>query len=230
MLETEKLMAITGIFPKGEHPSPTDEMAIPALADRWKSRAKRWLSAPDKDGYEVRPFTAPEPPTEKALQDKILKPIEGDEEERIRGAFSDPLMASEYLAGIQQARDYLDSKWPKNPIPGTVAQVFPLSTAELEDVWLLTRVLDDPEIIFDELEAESLTVPMVSAWKTCYPLLSVETLVMIDGLIIERAASKKYLTWQQQDLLHMLKGEPLDAPLAIAPDKPQAQAAKEAAP
>jgi hypothetical protein len=99
--------------------------------------------------------------------------------------------------------------------------VFPLSAQEYEDVWSLVRIVDDPDILFDELESESLSVPMIEAWRACYPELSVEVMGMVGRVVIERDAKKKRLTWQQQDLIHMLAGEPLEAPIQIVKDEPK---------
>lgn len=222
MLAVETLMAVTGIFPGVSHPSQNDLLAAQGLAQRWESRIRRWLSATDSEDYQPRTFEAPEPPDEQSkLQDKILKPIEGDEQARILSAFEDPEGASVYLEAIKGARAYLDGKWSKIPVPGAVDEVFPLSPQEYEDIWSLVRIVDDPDILFDELESESLSIPMIEAWRACYPELSAEVMGMIGKVVIERKAKKKRLTWQQQDLIHMLAGEPLEAPIVIAKAEPK---------
>lgn len=222
MLIVESLMAVTGIFPGGIHPSQNDLLAAQGLAARWDSRIRRWLAATDSDDYQPRPFESPEPPEDQSkLQDKLLKPIEGDEQARILSTFEDPEGAAEYLAAIKNARAYLDGKWTKTPVPGALDEVFPLSTQEYEDVWSLVRIVDDPDILFDELEAESLSVPMIEAWRACYPELSAEMIGMIGRVVIERKAKKKRLTWQQQDLIHMLAGEPLEEPIRIVKEEPK---------
>jgi len=225
MLAVETLMAVTGIFPAGQHPSENDLLAAQGLAQRWESRIRRWLSSTDSDDYQPRMFEAPEPPAEQEkLQDKILKPIEGDEQARILSAFSsDPEGAYAYLDAIKNARAYLDSKWAKISVPGAVDEVFPLSPQEYEDLWSLVRIVDDPDVLFDELEAESLSIPMIEAWRACYPELSAEVMGIVGKVVIERRAKKKRPTWQQQDLIHMLAGQPLEAPIVIAKSEPKAQ-------
>lgn len=224
MLTVETLMAVTGIFPGGLHPSENDLLAAQGLAARWESRIRRWLSATDADDYQPREFESPPPPEEQSkLQDKLLKPIEGDEQSRILAAYDDPAFAMEYLEAIKAAREYLDGKWTKLPVPGAIDEVFPLSQQEYEDVWSLVRIVDDPDVLFDELESESLSIPMIEAWRTCYPELSVEVMGMVGRVLIERKAKKKLPTWQQQDLIHMLAGEPLEAPIVIAKSEQKPQ-------
>lgn len=218
-LRAECLLAVTGLWPTAAHPSANDETAALGKLDSYRARLKRWLRAPDAEDYQPRPFDAPEPPEEKALQKRILAPIEGDEEVRLLAGLPDLTEAQMYLDLVKKGRAYLDEQWPKIPTPGISADVFPLSTEELYDVWALARVLDDPDVIFDELEAESLTVPMVDAWRTIYPLMAARVDAILDELVIDRIAAKKSLTWQQADLFRMLRGAPLDAVIEIKTEK-----------
>jgi hypothetical protein len=221
-LRAECLLSVTGLWPTPAHPSANDEIAAMGKLDSYRARLKRWLKAPDAEDYQPRPFDAPEPPAEKTLQKRILAPIEGDEEVRMLAGLPDLAEAQMYLDLARKARQYLDDHWPKIPTPGISADVFPLSTEELYDVWALTRVLDDPNVLFDELESESLTVPMVDAWRAIYPLMAARVDAMLDELVIERVAAKKSLTWQQVDLFRMLRGAPLDAVIEIKKDKADA--------
>ena len=220
-LRVESLLSITGLWPVGDHPNANDELAAMGLLDTYRARLKRWLRAPDAEDYKPRQFEAPDPPAEKALQKRILAPIEGDEQIRMLAGLPDPAEAQAYLDLAKRARAYLDEHWPKIPVPGITYDVFPLSTEELYDVWALTRVLDNPDVLFDELEAQSLTIPIVDAWRTVYPTIAVEVDKMLDKLVIERVAAKKSLTWQQVDLFRMLRGVPLDAVIEIKQDKPK---------
>jgi hypothetical protein len=218
-LRAECLLAVTGLWPTPAHPSANDEIAAMGKLDSYRARLKRWLRAPDAEDYQPRPFDAPEPPDEKALQKRILAPIEGDEEVRLLAGLPDLAEAQMYLDLVKAGRAYLDDHWPKVPVPGISADVFPLSTEELYDVWALARVLDDPDVLFDELEAGSLTIPMVDAWRTVYPTMATRLDAIFEALVIERIAAKKSLTWQQSDLFRMLRGVPLDAVIEIKTDK-----------
>lgn len=224
-LNAECLLAITGLWPGPSHPSANDELAALGLIPSYRARLKRWLRAADADDYQPREFESTEPPEEKALQKKILRPIEhgGEEHVRLLAGLPDMAAGEEYVALVTKARDYLDSKWPKIPVPGISADVFPLSTEELYDVWALTRVLDNPDVLFDEVEAESLTIPMVDAWRTIYPTVAAEVDRVLEELVIERLAEKKSLTWQQADLFRMLRGLPLDAVIEVKKDAPKGQ-------
>jgi len=221
LLLVESLACVTGIWPKGDHPTENDVIAASGYLATLSARLKRWLRAPDAEDYQPRPFEFSEPPEEKKLQDRILKPIEGDELTRMLSVPVDVETAQAYVEMIRADRAYLDSKWPKVPTPGIPAGVFPLSQEELADVWTLARILDDPTVLFDELEAGSLTIPMVDAWRERRPLLAAKVDADIADLVVERLASKKSLTWQQSDLIRMLGGIPLDAIVEIPVEKPQ---------
>jgi hypothetical protein len=223
MLTAEKLMAVTGIFPSKGHPSDQDLLAVDALDARWKSRAKRWLRMYDEEKRKPAPFESPDPPEERKLQDKLLAQIAGENDVNMLGGIPDPELGAEYVETVKAACRYIDSKWPKIPVPGAVAEVFPLSKEELDDAYALVRIADNPEILWDELGSESLSIPMIECWRTCYPEWSAEVLTMLEGLVIERVAKKLPLEWQHQDFIHMLRGEDLEATLEIAKNQPPQQ-------
>jgi hypothetical protein len=220
-LVAENLLAITGIFPTAAHPSSNDELAAAGVLGTYRARLKRWLRAPDAEDYQPREFNAPEPPEEKTLQKKILAPIEGDDLVRMLAGLPDMDDAEAYVDLVRKARAYLDDHWPKIPVPGITADVFPLSSEELEDVWTLTRVIDNPDILFEELEAESLTIPMVDAWRAIHTETAAEVDKILDELVIDRVSAGKSLTWQQVDLYRMLRGIPLDAVVQFKADAPK---------
>lgn len=223
-LRAELLLCITGIFPSASHPNQTDELAASGLLETYKNRLRRWMRAPDADDYQPREFDVTDPPEEKALQKKILDPIDDVELARLMSGLPDIAEAQLYVELVKHARQYLDDHWPKLPVPGIAADVFPLSTEELYDVWALARVLDNPDVLFDEVEACSLTIPMVDAWRTIYPNVASEVDKILDTLVIDRLAAKKSLTWQQADLFRMLRGVPLEAVIEIKkPEKKQPQ-------
>lgn len=220
LLLAESLCAITGLWPSSDRPSENDVIAATGYLVQMGGRFQRWLSAPDAEDYEPRPFEWVEPPSEKALQDRILKPIEGDEQARILAApVADTITADEYLTCIQRGRDYLDSQWPKMAKPGIKAEVFPLSEEELADVWILVRVLDNPDRLLEHLEEHTLSVPIVNAWRAAYPVLSAAFDQEVERAITDRLARKKSLTWEQADLVLMLKGKPLDSIVELQESK-----------
>lgn len=220
LLLAESLCAITGLWPTSGRPSENDVLAASGYLAQLDGKIQRWLSAPDSEDYEPRPFEFVEPPTAEALQDRILRPIEGEELTRILAApVADHETADEYLAVIQRGRVYLDSKWPKLAKPGIQADVFPLSDEELADVWLLVRALDNPELVIEHLEAHTLTVPIVNAWRACYPTLSTKLDELIERAITDRIAKGKSLTWEQSELVLMLKGKPLDSVVQLEEGK-----------
>jgi len=221
MIQVEKLLATTGIWPSGDHPNANDLLASAGITATWKARIKRWLSASAADDYQPTEFDIPEPPEAEKLQDKILKPIEGEEDARLLSSFGDPVIASEYLELVQRARAYIDGKWPKIDVPGSLGDVFPPSTEELYDIWAITRVLDDPEVLLEELEMQSVTIPMIEAWRAIYPEFSAEVLGDFALLMNERHAAKKMITWQQLDLFRMFAGVALSEPVKIEVAKPK---------
>lgn len=223
-LSAETLLAVTGLWPKGDHPNAADELASAGIVETYGNRLKRWLRRYDADDYKPREFDCPEPPSEEALQKRILDPMDEEESARLRSGLHNLAEADAYVALVQRGRTYLDSKWPKVPVPGITADVFPLSQEELYDVHALVRVLDNPDVLFDEMEAESLTIPMVDAWREVYPSMAAEVDRIFDKLVIDRLAARKSLTWQQTDLYRMLRGIPLDATIEVKQDAPKQNA------
>lgn len=217
-IAAEQLLAVTGLWPTEDHPNANDELASMGILDSYRARLKRWLRAPLAEDYKPSKFTAPDPPKEKSLQKKILAPLEPEEVERMANGLADPIESQMYIGLVIKAREYLDSKWVKIPVPGVTMDVFPLSIGDLYDVWALTRVLDNPETLFDELDANSLTIPMVDAWRAIYPNMSTKLDGMLEELVIEFTAKGHSLTWQQSDLFRMFRGVPLDTVIEIKPN------------
>lgn len=206
-IAAECLAATTGLWPRKTAPSANDRLAAVGLIDRWRSKLRKWLRNPD----DVAPFDWPEPPDAAELREKIVRPIDPDEEERLIALSGDYDLGREYVAVIQAGRDFLNERWPKVPVPGMSGEMFPISDEDLANVWNLTRMIDDSGAMLDEIASYSVTVSMINAWKQVFPTLSMEVVAMLDGpdgLLIEHHADGRKLTWQQEDILKMLIGKP----------------------
>lgn len=204
-LAAECLASVTGLWPGKAAPSAHDRLAATGLLDRWRSKLTKWLRHPE----QVAPFDWPEPPDPEDLREKVMRPIEPDEDERLVSMTGDYDLGREYVNVLQAGRNFLNERWPKIPVPGMSGELFPISNEELANVWNATRVLDDQDALLDEIAAYSVTVTMINAWKAIYPELAtviVDMLDGIDGLLVEHHADGKKLTWQQEDILKMLIG------------------------
>jgi hypothetical protein len=223
-ISAESLLAVTGIFPTDKHPTVNDIIASNVLLETWRAKLKRWLYAPLKDDYQVKEFEFIEPPKEEALEKKLLYPIPEETSVAWIQAIGDMEIATDYLLLIKRAREYLYEQWPKLPEPGVAVGVFPLSDEELCDVWEMVRIVDNPENLFDEINAQSISIPQIEAWRSCYQELSTEFDKILDELVIDFTAKGNELTWQQQDIFRMLRGVPLDAivRIEISPQAKQA--------
>ncbi len=224
-LAAECLAATTGLWPTKAHPSESDRLAAYGLLDRWRSKLTKWLRRPE----EVAPFEWVEPPDQADLREKILRPIEPDEAERLIVSTGDVDLGREYVDVLTAGRNFLNTKWPKRPVPGMSGELFPVSDDDLANVWNLTRILDDDGALLDEVAAYSVTVEMIDAWKMVYPELSAEVMAILQGdgvshygLLVEHHAAGKKLTWQQESVLDMLIGKPREAvPATSQEDKKQ---------
>jgi len=208
-LAAECLAAQTGLWPKKTEPSEHDRLAASGMLDRWRSKLSKWLRHPE----QVKPFEWTDPPDQADLREKIMRPIDLDEEERLIAMTGDVDLGREYVAVLRAGREYLNNRWPKIQVPGLTLEMYPPSVEELASVWNATRVLDEADALMDEIEAYSVSVTMINAWKHVFPSLAAEVSEMldgVDGLLIELDADGHKLTWQQEDIIKKLVGKPRD--------------------
>lgn len=214
-LAAESLVAITGLWPAAHAPSERDRLAAYGLLERWKRRLARWLREPRPSSFK---WIAP--PVEKELEKKVLAVVSADQEEQIRMFLGDLDLARDYLDTIRNGRGYLEKAWPRIPEPGLMPKTFPLSSQELEELWEIVRVLDAPEILFDELDSYSITERMIEAAVVVYPELISAVRELLDEVLIEHATKGKTLSPEKEDLIRIFKGLPRDAVLQIETLKP----------
>ena len=218
ILAAEALASVTGLWPKKTEPTEHDRLAATGLLDRWRSKLTKWLRHPE----QVAPFDWPEPPDPADLREKIMRPIDDDERNRLIAFCGDIDVGQEYVAVLEAGRKFLNDRWPKIPVPGMSGELFPASTEEVANVWNLTRMLDNQDALLDEIASYSVTVTLINAWKTVYPELSAKVVQILEGsetefgLLVEHHADGRKLTWQQEDILKMLIGRPRE-------EVPQAQ-------
>jgi hypothetical protein len=208
-LAAEALVAVTGINPRTP-PTPEDLLAAQSLVERWAGKVRRFLRG-DKQPMPWKP-----PPPSQKLQDRVIQQPTPMEVEAWFAALNEPGLGLDYLATIQRGREHVDSIWPKIAAPGVAADVFPLAHDDLDEVWSVYRVLDDPDLILDEILAWTLTIEQVTAWRTVYPELSSLLDDVVAEQLIDWIASGKPLMWQQEDVIRTLQGLPMEAPIVVA--------------
>ena len=207
-IAAEALAAITGLWPSRPL-EPRDMLAASGLPERWHGKIRRWMSA-EPARHKWTP-----PPSEEALQKKILAVPTEEETAGWLNVLGDAGVGVDYLAVIQRGRAFLDGIWPKIASLGIVAGVFPLSPDDLCEVWSVCRLLDDPDVLFDEMASQTLTVEQVTAWRTVYPELSALVDSILDDQIAEHVSKKHDLTWQQEDVIRILRCIPSESPIQV---------------
>ena len=225
-LPSESLVAMTGIFPT-HAPS---ELAVRG-AEAYPTRIRRRLAAfLEADAPE--PMKWERPPVQGDLWRDLTELLDP---QKIHEWMTDvPLeMMAGYATIIQQARDRIKSAWPLYPDTSLGVQMTELAQDEYGDVWHLCRTLDDPETMFDDMDAMLLLPSQVEAFAAVYPdlyettrnlaMLLLQPYVQIDPT----KKPRKTLRWDREEQIRTLLQVPLDAPIETAEGAQQpAQAAK----
>lgn len=213
-LAAEALCAVTGLWPR-ESPTIETLLAAEGIVERWRGRLAKWMKG------KQAPMTWEPAPDQVELQGRIVDPLNAAEVEAWLGALGDPEVGLDYAAVLLSARELLNDKWPKLDIGTVVPDVLPLAHDDLAEVWSLVRVLDGPDSLFDDLDAWVLTPSQVEAWNAVYPELSAMVRDLLTGAMIDHATAGGAFSWQQLDLVRMVRGLPPEAQLdvGLAPDK-----------
>lgn len=206
-LAAEALCATRGIWPESA-PTITDLLAAEGIIGRWRGMIDAWLSGPQ------RPMTWASPPDQPELQSRLAAPLSEPEVAGWMASLGDIEVGVDYFLVLQQARAYLNAQWPRFETGGVIPEVLPLSQDDYAEVWSLVRVVDSPEVLFEELASYTLTPSQVAAWKACYPELSAVMDQALDMAMVERIV-KTPLTWQQEDMIRILRGLAPEAQLDV---------------
>jgi hypothetical protein len=219
-LAAEALVAVVGLWPK-KPPDVNALMAAEGLAPKWAARVKRWLRAPQQ------PATYEAPPAQSDLQARILAPVDQTQMTGWLTALGDHDIGTSFVAVIQRGREYLDAQWPKYSLDNVVPDALPLSTDDYGDVWALTRTLDDPGVLLDDLAAWCLLPAQVAAMAAVYPELTTMLREILNQELVDHVTRERPLTWQQEDLIRIVRGLAPEAQIEIPQDSGAAPRAPE---
>ncbi|HZN64732.1 MAG TPA: hypothetical protein VFB66_05485 [Tepidisphaeraceae bacterium] len=170
-LESDCLLALTGLFPT--QVELRDIEAARTLPETFAKRTRSWVTA--KQGAFTYYKT---PDTDKLFRD-LAPPTQPEIAEWLRILVDFP-EANEWIAGLQNARDYMRRLWPKNTFDTPAGpRTFPLSVDDAADMHSVFAVLDEPTRVLDELGSYTLTTQQALAFSECYPDLYQFTLASI---------------------------------------------------
>ena len=129
-------------------------------------------------------------------------------------------MAMGYPIVVQAARDYIRERWPIFDDTSLGLRNVELSPDEYGDVWQLTRTLNDPQTLFDDMDALALLPEQVDAFSAVYPglyeatvnvaFLLLQPFVQVEGM----TGKKKALSFVREEVMRTLLRLPMDAPFA----------------
>lgn len=212
MIEAEALVATTGLWPS-KAPSQRTIVAASGILRSWAGKLSSFL-----DGRHAR-FNWPPPPEPSKLQDDILSI---PDQEEIAGWFEnmlDPQLAIEYVTVITRGREYLAAQWPHVQMEGIVAEVLPPSKDQLDRMWALTRTLDDPDSIFEDMQAYALTSSQAEAFRKVYPELAGMADRIAEDQIIRKISKNERIQWTVESQIRTFKLMPQLVPIAVTQPK-----------
>lgn len=213
-LAAETLALATGIFPK-KPPSPADTARATKLHAKVETAIKRFLRGDKPEKWEAWQ----RPPGQDDLHASIVDVIDAD------GWFDDHMpieITPQWLIVVMKARKYLVDKWPTYDDADKLGPAnFALSEDEYGNIWELVRTLDGIDNFLADLESYVLTREQVEALKECFP----DFFESMDSIILECLtdiqSNGKSLTWQQGDMVRILRNIPDEAPLMTEPAAPE---------
>ena len=215
-LPSECLALATGLFPT-KPPTRAYLVRASKLHNKAQTAIRAFLNAETPEPWEAWQ----RPPAQDELHNDLLAPVDATLAHTEEVA---PLaLLPQWLLILDRARHYVADKWPIFPAEGLTPANFALAPDEYADVWELVRGLDGVNSFLADLRAHALSPDQVAAVKACYP----DWYESLDGIVIGELVTlvehKKRLTWQQEDMVRVLRGlpeeEPITATQPAAPPK-----------
>ena len=219
-LPSECLALATGLFPT-KPPTQADLVRASKLHNKAQSAIRAFLNAEAPEPWEA--WTRP--PEQEELHKDLLAPT--DETLAHTEEVAPLTLLPQWLLILDRARHYVADKWPIFPAEGLTPANFALAPDEYADVWELVRGLDGINDFLADLRSHALSPDQVTAVKACYP----DWYESLDGIVFDELTSlaqkKKQLTWQQEDMVRVLRGLPEEEPItATQPSAPPKKSPK----
>lgn len=228
-ISAETMVAMTGLAPTR---APSEIELRGAIVTNYDARIKRRL-ATFLESTTVEPLKWARPPSQNSLWASLTKPL--DPAEFTSWALEADLpvdVGIQWPMLIQQARDYVQSKWPLYRDNSLGLHTFELAADEYGDVWHLYRTLNDPDTMFDDLDSLLLLPEQVDAFRTIYPslfqttqrmaALLLEPYVEIQGL----REAERWLSGEREEQLRILLQNPGDGPIQMVDEAPEQKPAE----
>lgn len=224
--EAEALVAVTGVLPTSE-PSEVDVAAAKRFSVRLKKRIDQFLDAKQKE-----PLKWKKPPKQRQLRAQLTESLDAlNMHEWLEG--HDAATFGGYALVLSGARKYLNDRWPVYPVANTLQiENHDLALDEYFDYWRTFRVVNDPEVIFDDMDALVLLPEQVTCLQAVYPAiydtiaklvnLSLQAYVKVPG----EDKAKKTMSWRRESQVRVLLQLTDDEPLPIVEQQDQQQQGK----
>jgi hypothetical protein len=219
-LPADCLALATGIFPT-RHPSESEFTRATKLHNKAQAHLRAFFKAERPEPWEAWQ----RPPEQSELHKDLVTELDS-----ALAVLDGPMPAGvlpQWWLAIGAARKYLADKWPIFEAEGLTPANFALSSDEYGDIWDLVRAVDSIENFFADLRSHCLCTEQVDAVKACWP----DWYETLDQMVFEEladiAGKKKQLTWQQEDMVRVLRGLPNEEPItATQPSAPPKRKAK----
>lgn len=214
MIAAEALVAVTGLFP--EQPLRVqDGLAARGLVNEWRSLIKAFF---DQD--KPRKFKLYSRPAHEAMLNRLT---EGDDPNKLVGKLADPDVATEYLATLSNAREYLRERWPSLKTETFMGpRLLEPGWVSMAEAWAILAVLDHPTRILTEMLSGTLLAEQLEALKAVFPDLFKMLLALIDERKeLERAKKQSYsVPWRKERIFRIVYGLPPEVSIDQAPQAP----------
>jgi hypothetical protein len=219
-LPAECLALATGLFPT-RPPSQAELVRASKLRNKAQAHVRAFLKAETPAKWE----SWQRPPAQEELHKDLLAPL--DPNLAVTDEVAPLILLPQWLLVLDQAKKYAVDKWPIFDAEGLTPANFTLAPDEYGDEWDIVRALDGIENFFGDLRAHCLASEQVAAVKACYP----DWWEALDALVFDELADllakKKQLTWQQEDMVRVLRDMPGELPItATQPAAPPKRAPK----
>jgi hypothetical protein len=217
-LASEALLAVSGLFPKKITRTVTGT-AAEALPREWARDVKAFFDQEKPEKFRKVPR-----PDHEGTLDRLIAGISAEEQERLTKGLSDEA-GLDYLAALNNAREYVQSQWPAlyldTPTGPQLLEPGPTAMMEASTMY---ATIDDPHRVVVDMLSGALTTAQVNAFKQVYPGLFDVLRSLVRAEIDRRLARRKSyrVPWRQERVLRVFLGLGPDMTLKhVEPKAPQ---------
>jgi hypothetical protein len=196
-------------------PSDPDIMRASKLLSKVETHVKAFLRAEVPEKWECWQ----RPPEQSELRDALIKPLDHDMIEEDHNLDAEVLAA--WALVTANARKYVLGKWPVYDEQSLEPASYDLAPDEYADIWEIVRAVDGIENLFGDLRSHVLSYEQVEAAKACFP----DFMATVDDVMFhelsDHLAKKRKITWQQEDMIRVLRSLPGEEPITVNAPPPR---------